>query len=115
MSGVAAESFTAATDLAREPVSPRPRKVAGTRYARLEGVPEPGGIIRASTLIVLSLLVPLAALTTACEETDVPATGGEGAPGQELEAAIDEAVEPVDLQAQPWFRESGMVEFGGRA
>lgn len=71
--------------------------------------------MRASTLKALCLLIPLAAAFTACDETDVPATDGSAAPGQEIEGGTQVAVEPVDLQAQRWFRESGLVEFGGRS
>ncbi|MBW3553260.1 MAG: hypothetical protein KY466_07115 [Gemmatimonadetes bacterium] len=70
--------------------------------------------MRASSLKALCFLIPLAGMSTACEDTDVPATDG-AAPGQEIESGMQAAVEPVDLQAQRWFRESGVVEFRGRS
>lgn len=68
-------------------------------------------LARAPALALVALL-PLAA----CEETDVPDTGGQIAPGEERDGAPAELeVEPVDLEEQAWFREDGTVEFGGRS
>ena len=63
----------------------------------------------------ITLLALFAVLASACGDTDVANRGEETAPGQEMEdAGAEMDVEPVDIQAQRWFRDSGTLEFAGR-
>lgn len=51
----------------------------------------------------------------ACGDTDVANRGDDVQPGQEIEdSGVELDVDPVDLEAQRWFREGGTVEFGNR-
>lgn len=62
--------------------------------------------------LVIGLGVALAA---GCADTDVENTGGEIAPGQELEdSGVELDVEPVDLAETPWFAEGRSVRFNDR-
>jgi hypothetical protein len=63
-------------------------------------------------MAAFALLATLAGVS--CERTDVPERGEELAPGEELGGGANRGVEPVDIQAQRWFREGRTLEFGDR-